>query len=429
MKKKMLLIIGAVVAVIALVFLVPFVVYASAHQGTDDAKIDADVVTVTSKISERVARILVDTNQPVHKGQLLMLLDDRDEHTHYDQALAAYRAAQAQADAAGENVALTRDQQNAQNQQNEGSIVQAQSGIVGASAQTTAQEEQVDAARAAVQAAQAQLKAAEYAVPAALENLRKARADFARNASLVKSGDVAQAQLDAARATYASAQASYEQTLANVNAVRAQALQEMQKLDAQRAEANNTIAQVGAQRGQLEIARGKFAESDAPSRLAAQQAQALAVRAQAASEAAQVKDAADQLSYTKIISSIDGYVGEKNVEAGQMVSPGLSLLTLIPSKGVYVTAKYKETQIGKMRVGAPVDISVDAYPGVKFHGRVATLSPASDNTFSLIPAQNATANFVKVTQRVPVRIAFENPDPAYALRPGMSVEANVDIRP
>jgi membrane fusion protein (multidrug efflux system) len=429
MKKKMLSIIGAVAGMLALVFLVPYAFYASAHQGTDDAKIDADVVTVTSKISERVARILVDTNQPVRKGQLLMLLDDRDERTHYDQAIAAYHAQQAQADAADENVALTRDQQNAQNQQNQGSIVQAQSGIVGASAQTKAQEEQVNAARAGVQAAQAQLKAAEFAVPAALENLRKAQADLDRNASLVKSGDVAQAQLDAARATYASARASYEQTLANVNAVQAQALQEMQKLDAQRAEANNTIAQIEAQRGQLEIARGKLAESAAPSRLTSQQAQALAARAQTGSAAAQMKAAADQLSYTRIVSSIDGYVGEKNVEVGQTVSPGLSLLTLIPSKGVYVTAKYKETQIGKMRVGAPVDISLDAYPGVKFHGRVATISPASDNTFSLIPAQNATANFVKVTQRVPVRISFENPDPAYALRPGMSVEANVGIRP
>jgi membrane fusion protein, multidrug efflux system len=429
MKKTMLSLAGVVVGLLALIFLVPYVIYATSHQGTDDAKIDADVVTVTSKISERVAHILVDTNQPVRKGQLLLLLDDRDERTHYAQTLAAYRAQQAQADAAQENVALTRDQQNAQNQQNNGSIAQARSGIVGAAAQTQAQEEQVDAARAAVQAAQAQLKATEYAVPAALENLHKAQADLDRNASLVKSGDAAQAQLDAARATYASARASYEQTLANVNAARAQALQEIQKLDAQRAEANNTIAQIGAQRGQLEIARGKLAESDAPSRLSAQQAQALAARAQAGSAQAQVKEAADQLSYTKIVSSIDGYVGEKNVEAGQMVSPGLSLLTLIPSRGVYLTAKYKETQIGKMRVGNPVDISVDAYPGVKFHGRVETISPASDNTFSLIPAQNATANFVKVTQRVPVRISFDNPDPAYALRPGMSVEAYVDVRP
>jgi membrane fusion protein (multidrug efflux system) len=372
---------------LALVFLVPYGLYASSHQGTDDAKIDADVVTVTSKISERIARILVDTNQPVSKGQLLMLLDDRDERTRYDQASAAYRAQQAQTTVAGENLVLTSDQQNAQNQQNEGFIAQAQSNIAQAWAQAGAQGEQIAGAR---------------------ENLRKARVDLDRDEALVRSGDLARAQLDEARATYASARAKYEQTLAD---------------------AKSADALIAAQRGQLEIARGKLAESGAPSRLRAQRAQVLAANAQAGFAAAQLKEAADQLSYTKIFSPVDGYVGEKNVEVGQTASPGMSLFSLVPSRRIYVTAKYKETQLGKMRVGMPVDITVDAYHGATFHGRVETISPASDNTFSLIPAQNATANFVKVTQRVPVRIVFENPDPAYALRPGMSVETYVDVRP
>jgi membrane fusion protein (multidrug efflux system) len=387
MKKKILWVLAAAAGLLALVFLVPYGLYASSHQGTDDAKIDADVVTVTSKISERIARILVDTNQPVSKGQLLMLLDDRDERTRYDQASAAYRAQQAQTTVAGENLVLTSDQQNAQNQQNEGFIAQAQSNIAQAWAQAGAQGEQIAGAR---------------------ENLRKARVDLDRDEALVRSGDLARAQLDEARATYASARAKYEQTLAD---------------------AKSADALIAAQRGQLEIARGKLAESGAPSRLRAQRAQVLAANAQAGFAAAQLKEAADQLSYTKIFSPVDGYVGEKNVEVGQTASPGMSLFSLVPSRRIYVTAKYKETQLGKMRVGMPVDITVDAYHGATFHGRVETISPASDNTFSLIPAQNATANFVKVTQRVPVRIVFENPDPAYALRPGMSVETYVDVRP
>jgi membrane fusion protein, multidrug efflux system len=427
-RKLALLVGGAVALVLALVFGIPYFFYATSHQGTDDAKIDADVVTVTSKISERVAKILVDTNQPVHKGQLLVLLDSRDERTRYDQAWSAYRSQKAQADAAQATVALTRDQQNAQNQQNQGIIAQAQSGITGAALQTTSQEQQVAVAQAGLGAALAQLHAAQDAVPSAWENLRKAAADLHRDTALVASGDVAAAQLDATRASYAAARSDYQQSLANVAAAQANYAQAQQKVDAQRSFTDSSAAQIAIQRGQLTTARGKLAESAAPSRLTAQEAQVAAAVAQANSALAQVKTAADQLSYTRIVSPIDGYVGEKDVEVGQTVAPGLSLLDLVPAKRIYVTAKYKETQIGKMRVGQPVDIKIDAYPGVKFHGHLEALSPASENTFSLVPAQNATANFVKVTQRVPVRIVFDDPDPKYPLRPGMSVETFVNVK-
>ena len=121
-------------------------------------------------------------------------------------------------------------------------------------------------------------------------------------------------------------------------------------------------------------------------------------------------------------------MGQKNVEIGEVVSPGESLLTLIPDSHIYITANFKETQIGHMHVNDPVDISVDAYKGVKFTGHVDDLSPASQNKFSLVPAQNATGNFVKVTQRLPVRILFDHPDAKYKLRPGLSVEASVKVK-
>jgi membrane fusion protein (multidrug efflux system) len=433
-QRKVLTILGVLVAILALIFSVPMVLYGMSHQGTDDAKIDADVVTVTSKIAERVAFIAVDTNQHVHKGQLLMWLDDRDERTRYAQAAAAYRAQKAQADAAQAEVRLTQDQQRAQNQQNSGAVAQAQSSISWASSQTTSQREQIAVAAAGVDAAEAQLSAVRDAVPSARENLRKAEADLKRDQALVASGDVASAQLDATRAAYEAARSAYAKALATVSAERAGVVEARQKLDSQRALTESAGAQVAMQRGQLQTARGKLAESSAPSRIAAQEAQSAAAAAQAMSAQAQMKTAADQLSYTRIVSPIDGYVGEKDVEVGQTVAPGVSLLTLVPDQRVFITANYKETQIGKMRAGQPVDIRVDAYPSVKFHGRLETLSPASQNTFSLIPAQNATANFVKVTQRVPVRILFDDleaKDAAgtrYALRPGMSVETYVDIR-
>jgi membrane fusion protein (multidrug efflux system) len=421
-------VIGGLIALVVIIFGGRYLVYSLSHEGTDDAQIDADVVTVTSKISERISQIYVDTNQPVRRGQLLLTLDNRDEQARYDQALATLNAQDAQARAAQATVTLTRDEQNAQDQENQGAITQAQAGITSASDQTTSQQEEVAADQAAVNASNAQYKATEDNVPGALANLQKAQADYGRDVALVATGDVSQSQLDATRAQYASARAAYEQAVSSVSAAQAQVAQSQQKLDAQRAVASSAAAQVGVQVGQLVTARGHLAESSAPSHVTAQEAQAAAAQAQAHSAAAQMETAADQLAYTRIYSPINGYVGEKDVEVGQEVSPGLSLFTLVPSQNVYITANYKETQLGHMRPGQTADIHVDACPGVKLVGHIENIAPASENTFSLVPAQNATANFVKVTQRVPVRIVFDHPDPACVLRPGMSVETYVNTK-
>ncbi len=139
----------------------------------------------------------------------------------------------------------------------------------------------------------------------------------------------------------------------------------------------------------------------------------------------------DQLSYTKIYAPISGYIGQKSVDLGQQVAPGTPLLTIVPLSAIYITANFKETQMGNIRAGDQADISVDAYPGVRFHGKVGTISPASQNTFALVPAQNATGNFVKVTQRIPVRIYVDSaskPLDQVPLRPGMSVIASVKVK-
>jgi membrane fusion protein (multidrug efflux system) len=426
---RLALIVGGVIVLLAvIIFGVRYLAYATTHETTDDAMIDADEVQLTSKIGERVEQILVNTNQRVNKGQLLIQLQDTDERTRVVQAQAAVAAQQAQARAAQENVVLTRDTQQAQNTQNSGAIAQAQAGITSADAQAKSSQQQIDVAKAAVDAAQAEYKAAQDGLPGALQNERKAEADYRRAASLVSTGDFSQAQLDAARAQYESARSSYAQAQADVSASLANVDEAQQKLDAQVFSTSSTQAQIGAQQAMLTTAQGKLLESDAPSRVPAQQAQAQAAGAQVASLQAQLRAALDQLSYTRIVSPINGYVGQKNVEIGQTVSPGQSLMTLIPVSPIYVTANYKETQIGHMKVNQEVDVNVDAYSGVKFTGHVENLSPASQNEFSLVPAQNATGNFVKVTQRVPVRIVFDNPDPNYPLRPGMSVEASVKVK-
>ncbi len=424
--------IGVIVLILALIFGLRYFAYASAHETTDDATIDADEVQVTSKIAERVANISVDTNARVRKGQLLVSLDNRDEGDRVAQAQAAVAAQRAQARAAQENVSLVRDTQAAQDAQANGGIAQARAGIASAASNAQSSSGEIAVAAAGAEAARAQVHAAQDALPGALENLRRAQADLRRTSSLVATGDVAAQQLDASRAAYEAARSSYSEAQAQVGSANANLAQAQQKVDAQRYATQSTESQIGVQQAQLETAQGKYLESNAASRVSAQQATADAARAQITSLSTQLTTAQNNLSYTKIVSPIDGYVGQKIVEVGQTVSPGASLLTLIPSNDIYITANFKETQVGKMHVGQEADINVDAYKGVKFVGHVDNLSPASQNKFSLVPAQNATGNFVKVTQRLPVRLRFDRVENGklsdYPLRPGMSVETSVRVK-
>ena len=427
--RRTLAVVGAIVLIAVVIWLVRFFAYSTTHAQTDDAIVDADAITVTSKISERIAAIYVDTNQAVHKGQLLLALDSADERTKVAQAQSALDAQVAQARAAQANVALTRATVNAQSAQGAGGISSAQSGITNAQAGVAAAQKQLAASAAGVTTAQGQLQAAQAGVPAAREALNRAQADYARTASLVSSGDVARAQLDAARAALAGAQSQYQGAQDNVTAARGNVLAAQARVTASRAQVDQALAAVGSSQGQLATARGKLAEEDSPYRVSAQEASAGAAFAGVASYRAQLHQAQDQFSYTKIYAASDGYIGQKNVEVGQVVSPNQALFTIVPLNNVYITANYKETQIGAMRPGQPVDITVDAYKGTLFKGRVAALGPAANSKYALVPAQNATSNFVKVTQRVAVRITLDaGNDPNKPLRPGMSVETAVKIK-
>jgi membrane fusion protein (multidrug efflux system) len=376
-------------AAVALVFLliwgVPYVSYMFSHEGTDDAHVAADEVAVTSKIPERINQILVDTNQEVRRGQLLIVLDDKDE-------LAKLRQAQAQYDLA---VANQRD-----------TTEQGQGGVSQASGEIANVQAQVPAAQALVTQASAQLRAAQAQVPAAQEAYNKAQADFQRVNSLVKTGDVASQQLDAVRAQSAGAAAQLRAAQDQVNVAAANVLAAQDRVSA-------SSAAVSSASGALTTAQGRLQQASDPSQVEA--------------AAAQLYLAKQNLNYTHIYAATDGYIGEKNAEVGQTVGAGITLMTIVPHK-VYITANYKETQMGKMRVGQPVDIRVDAYHGVVFHGHVASINPASENTYALVPAQNASGNFVKVTQRIPVRIDVDDTRSDLPLRPGMSVETYVNIK-
>lgn len=423
-----ILILSAIVVIAVLIFGIRYLGYATTHQTTDDARVDADTVTVTSKIAEKIDQIPVDTNTPVKKGQVLIRLDDTDERAALQQAQAALDAQRAQARAAQANVSVTQATQSAQNAQGTGGIAAAQAGIANAQAQASSAQEQATAARAAIGQAQAQLKVAQAQVPAAQSALARANADLRRYQNLVRSGDIAQQQLDAVRAAQAQAQAQAQAANDNVAAAQTAVSQAQARYTAAVAGANAATAGIAAQQGQLQTAQGKLNESANPYRVSATQAQADAAFAQAGALQAQVKTARDRLAYTVIRSPIDGVVGAKNVEVGTAVQPGQALMSIVPQSGTYITANYKETQLGSVRAGQPVDIKVDAYKGVAFHGHVDAVAPASQNTYSLVPAQNATGNFVKVTQRIPVRILVDNPPADKPLRVGMSVETSIKVK-
>jgi membrane fusion protein, multidrug efflux system len=375
---------GIVVLVLLLVFGITWLTYALAHQSTDDARVDADVVAVTSKIPERIDRILVDTNQPVRRGQLLIVLDNKDE-------LAKVVQAQAQYDLAAANQRTL--------------TLQDQGGVTQASGNVATEQAQVPVAQAGVDQAQAQLQVASSEVPAAQQVYDRAQADYRRTIALVSTGDEPAQQLDAMRATRAQAAAQLRTAEDQVTAAR-------DNVNAASERVSASVAGVSAAQGGLTTAQGKLQQAADPSQVEAAKAQLDLAR--------------QNLAYTRIRAAIDGYVGEKSAEVGQTVNAGTTLITLIP-QDVYVTANYKETQMGKMRVGQPVDIRVDAYKGVTFHGHVVSINPASQNTYALVPAQNATGNFVKVTQRIPVRISIDDQRPDMPLRPGMSVETSVKV--
>jgi membrane fusion protein (multidrug efflux system) len=422
------IVVGAIAVIMVLIFGIRYLAYATTHETTDDARVDADTVTITSKIAERVDQILTDTNQTVRKGQLIILLDNIDERNAVAQAAAALEAQVEQARAAQQNVDLTRTQVSAQTTQGTGGVRAAQSGVASAQAQTQSAEQQAQAARSAVAQAAAQLRVAQSQVPAQRAALDRANADLSRYASLVRTGDIAVQQLDAQRAAQAEAESQYRSALDNVTAAETGVVQAQARYTAALATTSAAVAGIGAQQGQLTTAEGKLAEADTPARVATTQAQADAASAQANSLRAQLKTAQDRLGYTRVTSPIDGIVGEKDVEIGTSVASGQALMSIVPLRGTYITANYKETQLRDVRVGQTVDISVDAYKGIKFHGRVSAIAPASQNTFSLVPASNATGNFVKVTQRIPVRIVVENPPPDRPLRVGMSVETSIKVK-
>jgi len=344
------------------------------RESTDDAQIDGHVSPIAARVGGTVTAVLVDDNQRVEKGALLVRIDPRD----YQVALA-----RAEADLA----------------ENEASARAAQTTVPLTSTTAAAQE---TGAGSDVAGAEARLAAAQAQAREAAARQRQTATDVERFKPLLAKQEISQQQFDAAVTAADAAHAAQEAAVAAVEA-------------AQKA--------VGAARARLQQA-GTTREQVAISSARAASAAAKAEMARAAVEQAKLN-----LAYTEVRAPVTGVVSRRTVEVGQVVQPGQPLLALVDLENVWVTANFKEGQLARIRPGQPAEVSVDAFGGRTFRGHVDSISAATGARFSLLPPENATGNYVKVVQRVPVKIVLEpGQDPVHALRPGMSVEPTVFVR-
>jgi membrane fusion protein (multidrug efflux system) len=392
---------------------------------TDDAAIDTDQIYVTSKITERIERILVDENQFVHRGQLLAVLDDATERAALNLAQQNLASSRAAAKAARNAAALESELQSAQIHAQSGGVEAARRAVSLSQAQAKAVGNTIAVARAQLESARSQIAAIDAAIPAAKDALRKAELDRDRDEALARQGYVATSTVDSAVAAASQARAAYDTELAQRKTAQAVVRTAAANLAQQQANAAAASAGTVATTAQIPIAMGKLEEMAAPSRVPDKESLADAAKAQADALAAQVRMAQLALNDTRIVAPVDGWVALRNAQGGQTVSPGQALVTLSPANRIFVTANYKETQLPRIKPGMPVDITVDACGGAKFRGSVVGLAPVALNTLSTLPALTAPTNFVKVANRVSVRISLPRPTASCMFRPGTAVETAV----
>jgi membrane fusion protein, multidrug efflux system len=377
--------------------------WARAHEETDDAYIAGHVHPISARIPGTVASVLVDDNQHVERNQVLVRLDPRDYQVRLVQAQAALDVARRQAASAGKAVEFSSQTAAAQTTEADGGIRSAEASIA--------------AAKAAVAEAAAGIPRAQAALSEAEANRRRAELDYQRYAELVAKDQISRQQFDHARA-------SYDAAIAGKNA----AAEAVRQAKARLVQARESVAQASAQlvqsHGKALSARAAGTETDVRRR---QHETAVAAIEQAESA---LEDAKLQLSYTEIRSPIAGRIGRKGVEAGQRLQPGQPLLAIVEDD-LWVIANYKETQLTRMKPGQPVEIKIDSFPDHTFRGYIESMSPGTGAQFALLPPDNATGNFTKIVQRVPVKIRFDRESiRGYEgfLVPGMSVIAVAAIR-
>jgi membrane fusion protein, multidrug efflux system len=369
---------------------------------TDDAQVDCHITAVAPQVPGYVVSLFINDNTQVREGDVLVQIDPRTYQAEVEQARANLDFAEAQANSAKIQIGLTRE--TTTNSTN------------GASAQKDSDAADYLSSQAQLeQSATANLQVAEANVAAKQATNERAQADLTRYTPLLATGDVSKYQYDAVEASARVAKSELE--AANQQRTAAQQAVEI-------ARANAHSSQARLLRSQAQLLETKAREQQVPIAEATYKSELAAVeRANAALQQAELN-----LAYTHITAPISGQVTQKSVDLGQYVSPGQLLFTIVPLDQVYVTANFKETQLAKVAIGQRVRIQVDTYRE-EFEGVVDSIAGAAGSRQALLPPQNATGNFIKVVQRIPVKILVKpNKNPNLVLRPGMNVEATIYTR-
>ena len=378
-----------------------FWLHLSKFESTDDAQVDGQVYAISSRISGHVIDVKVDDEQEVKAGDILVVLDPKD----YEVAVAKARADLADAVA---TYSSSRSDVPITSTNTQSTLTTANSARLDASAGVSGAERQLGAARARQSTAQANVRVAQA-------NLTKATQDVERYKQLVSKDEISKQQ--------------YDQAVAAMDAARA-------TLDAQNATVNEATQNISVSEKNVEQAQTRVEQANAqiqaaltgPQQVKVTEAKAQSAAAKVDQQRAMLDQAELNLKYTTIVAPIAGVVGKKNVAIGQNTAPGQELMAVVPLDNLWITANFKETQLQKMRVGQTVKIKADAYDR-EYTGKVQRLAGASGARFSLLPPENATGNYVKVVQRIPVRIALDpgqNSD--HLLRQGMSVTPKVELQ-
>jgi membrane fusion protein (multidrug efflux system) len=376
--------------------------YSSGRVNTDDAEVDGHLNPVSAKISGNVLEVLVNDNQQVKAGQVLVKIDPRDYQARVDQMRAALALAQAQANAANVTIPITREV-------TQGDNSNASAAFQGAVADEASANQTYQMALTS-DLAYANAQVAKYQA-----SFDKAQADLARMKPLVDKAEISRQQYD-------SFVAASQVTQSELESAKQRLAQAQQNVTVTKAKLDSKTA---------DVAKARAGQVQANANLRQVNVQAAnASAANAAIKAAEANLAAAelQLSYATIVAPTDGVVTHKSVEVGQVLQPGQGLLILIPLQDVWVTADFKETQLAKVRPGQKVEIKVDMY-GQTITGHVDSVAGATGSRLSLLPPENATGNFVKVVERIPVKIIVDpiSPDKAI-LRPGMNVDVTIITR-
>ena len=361
--------------------------YYAGWESTDDAQIDGYINPISSRVAGYITNVYVDDNQYVKAGTLLAQIDPKDYQVAVASAQATLANDQATADASQVNVPVIS---------------------VNTSSQLVSAEADVANAHAGISAAEQQLAAAQATVLQAEANSAKAQDDVKRYKQLVDKQEISEQLYVQAVQTSNGTTAAVQAATANVQAAQDAVRQAQSRLS--QASAGVETAQTG------------------PQQIRIQKSRAIAAAAAAQKSQSSLEQAQLNLGYTRIIAPVDGVIAKRSAQPGQYVSPGQQLMAVVPLDDIWVTANFKETQLQNMRPGNPVQIHVDAY-GRTYSGYVESLPGGTGAIFSLLPPENATGNYVKVVQRLPVRLRLnKGQDPDRLLRPGMSVVPDVYVK-